>query len=267
LANPAQPQLTAEVPFAGFDAHAVAVQGSQVAVLCDPPAYGTPQRLFVLDASDPLAPVVRGSADQGPVIPGGGYAAALCVSGDFAYVGSYWQFFLGYLEAKVLVVDLGNPSQPVTVGETSFGSYSTWPFRLVHQDGLVFFGYDVQGDKGVAVANVRIPTSPFMPAYLPLSQYPYESWTPADVRVSKNYLYVGSHTVLQIYAFPSALLGQPVISGTDVIISWNTNGLGMRLERTTQLNPANWQDVPGATTTNSLSVPRSERAFFRLAYP
>jgi hypothetical protein len=258
LSEPAHPQLVGQIAFSNFQAHAVAIQGQQAVVLCDPlpPGY---QRLFVLDTSQVQQPVVMGYCDLTPPLPGGGYAAALCVSGRYAYVGSYWQFFLAYVEAKVLVVDLGNPNQPVTIGNASFGGYSRWPFRLVQQDGLVFFECNVQG---VAIANVRVPTTPLIPSYLPLSQYP------SDVRVSKDRLYVGSRTELLIYAFPSAVLAPPMVSNQDVAVSWNTNGLGMRLERTTQLSPANWQDVPGATTTNSLTLPRSgTSALFRLSYP
>jgi len=70
-----------------------------------------------------------------------------------------------------------------------------------------------------------------------------------------------------LYSLPSLKINSIARSGSNVIISW-IGELNTKLQKTTSLTSANWQDVSG--TTGASSVTNSivgAAAFYRLARP
>ena len=62
-------------------------------------------------------------------------------------------------------------------------------------------------------------------------------------------------------------LNPPVLSANTLTLSWS-GGPGIKLQKTTSLAPANWQDVPGSDGQSSFDLPRDGAAgFFRLIPP
>ena len=59
-----------------------------------------------------------------------------------------------------------------------------------------------------------------------------------------------------------------VLVGNQLQLSWPADHTGWRLQMSTNLSAANWQDVSGADATNQISIPPTNaNAFFRLVYP
>ena len=66
---------------------------------------------------------------------------------------------------------------------------------------------------------------------------------------------------------PASLIGylSVVVEGSQVVVTWNDDGKGMRLQRSGSPSNRTWEDVPDSETTNRVHLaPANSAAFFRL---
>jgi autotransporter-associated beta strand protein len=84
-----------------------------------------------------------------------------------------------------------------------------------------------------------------------------------DVGASANSAQVSARPVSV-----TPLTSSAVFIGNQLQLSWPADHTGWRLQMSTNLSAANWQDVSGANATNQVSIPPTNaNAFFRLVYP
>jgi hypothetical protein len=113
------------------------------------------------------------------------------------------------------------------------------------------------------VIDVSDPARPVLVGTCELSE------TPGAVTIVGNYAYVtDAEWGLQIIRLRDVLtLNPPILSGDKLALCW-TGGPGIKLQKTTILSPANWQDVTGSGGVSNIELPRKgAAAFFRLIKP
>lgn len=70
-----------------------------------------------------------------------------------------------------------------------------------------------------------------------------------------------------LYSLPPLKITSIVLSGANVIVSWN-GAAGTKLQKTSSLTSPNWQDVPGSNgASNALDPVAGGQAYYRLSRP
>lgn len=197
ISDPVSPQhvgslsssLTGNAPYL-FSPNSVYVSGNFAYV-----ASGSSNALEIIDISNPVAPVHKGSLLDGV---GGAMlrsACAISLSGSYAYIASW-------ASSALEIVDVSDPSAPVHKGSITDGSGGA---LLVAPDNLFIKGNNVYvtsyGSSSLEIIDVSDPSNPthkgsisnsfsaFGPAFLN---------RPSSVYVSGNYAYVTSQAGNQL---------------------------------------------------------------------
>ena len=227
--------------------------------------------LQVFDVSQPTQPVhVGGCAAMDD-------AADVTVADRYAYV-AIDDSDLGGLE----VFDVADPAQPVSAGRCQIGTQpaSVYGKRVTVAGTFVYLTAISSrhvGDQGgrlftgrLEVIDVSNPAAPVRVGGCITRNRGDPDWFPdQDIQVVGNYAYVtDAEWGLQIIRLRDVLtLNPPILSGDKLALCW-TGGPGIKLQKTTILSPANWQDVTGSDGVSNIELPRGgAAAFFRLIKP
>ena len=121
--------------------------------------------LQIFDVSDPTNPILAGDCDLGS-----GFAKAICLSGDYAYVASERE--------GLVIVNISNPYDPLVVGSywAGHGYYRLY----VSAD----YAYLPAGDIGLEIVDISVPSNPTF-----VSLYDTDG-SATDVGVLDNYAYI-----------------------------------------------------------------------------
>jgi hypothetical protein len=121
--------------------------------------------LQIFDVSDPTNPILAGDCDLGS-----GFAKAISLSGDYAYVASERE--------GLVIVNISNPYNPLVVGSywAGHGYYRIY----VSAD----YAYLPSGDIGLEIVDISVPSNPTF-----VSLYDTDG-SATDVGVLDNYAYI-----------------------------------------------------------------------------
>jgi hypothetical protein len=125
--------------------------------------------VFIVDLSDPEAPVSAGSIDMGSRI----YHAT--AAGHYAYLTGY-----SMTEGELYIFDVSNPAQPVQVSVCSIGFVG----GLVFDAGLVY----LWSSLGLEIVDVHTATAPFVLGNCSLGEI-------CDIKLFGSYAFAASGTI------------------------------------------------------------------------
>jgi hypothetical protein len=198
--------------------------------------------LLILEVSDPSAPFRVGLCDLGAPV------RAMQVNWQTAYV------LVGTGELRIL--DVSDPGNVRVVG-----THLTWGAQSMAVAGK--YAYLAKGNRGLEVVDISDPAKPVWATGLTMTG------SAEDVAlVGQNVLVAGGNEGLLLYRLEQQIyppLAPPVIADGRLTLSWPAMG-GVRLQRTPELVPATWEDVPESEGTNVVRLAMTgTTGFFRLA--
>lgn len=198
--------------------------------------------LEVLDLSQPDRPKYVAS-----YLPEGSVSSV-------ATLGSLAVIALGSSPSGLEVLDLRNPQQPAPIGTLPLSAAS----RIALRGSYAF----VTG-AGLEAVDLGDPTRPVRIASHQLGT----STTSLQVQGDLVYVAAGDYG-LAVYRFtPQLRLDRPTVEGRDVRLSW-LGGPGIRLQKSSSVSGASWEDVPVADGASSIRIQGGASAgFYRLTRP
>jgi hypothetical protein len=158
----------------------------------------TASGIEIIDISDLLNPFLKGELKDGA----GGVWSPVCISGNFAYLGSN-------VSKSLQVIDLTNPALPEVVAEvsdqTGYGAQLITPVSVFFKPGDFVYAASAQSNA-LEIVDVTDPTTPN-----PLSSTYVQS--PSSVFVLDDYAYLTSTTGNGVIIFDVTKPYMPVSAG------------------------------------------------------